>query len=263
MLGQNLKDGHEWASELFNENDPIESLMLVATTLSRVIQSMQASTGLPDQAMVEGWIAASQECDLRLCQWPLHLSPRWLPTTVYTESGESLLTYNHDLHASIWYWYRAIRVMLQRFLLSLDRTLVAIRERNRDPDDTQPFQGNISEDHVIAICQDMTTDTCRSIPFSLSEIDRLGQRNSSPAATGSQRHRAVKVYVMLWPLWLMLSSGMPTPSQAQQLYSVLSQVGSEHGIKLALMLAREAERQRKDPWPSGTPFGAASILLAI
>ncbi|KAJ5484112.1 hypothetical protein N7539_005908 [Penicillium diatomitis] len=261
VLGQNLKDEDVWAPELFNENDPIESLMLIATTMSRVFHSMQASTGLPDPTTVEGWITISQECDAKLCQWPLHLPPRWLPTTVYTTSGESLLTYNHDLHASIWYWYRAIRVMLQRFLLTLDQTYTSIRQKEAGSPDAQTIQGQMDKTRLIAICQDMTTDTCRSIPFSLAEIDSLGRQAFSE--NPSQRYRAAKGYVMMWPLWLMLSSGMPTPSQTQQLYSVLSQIGSAHGIKLALMLASEAERQRDDRWPCGTPFAAASKLIAI
>lgn len=235
---------------MLNENDPIESLMLSATKLSQLFLSMQAGPGSPDQATVESWIATGQECDFALSQWSLHLPDRWLPLVVYSAQGESLLTYNRISNAVIWGYYRAVRVMLQQLLLNLNRTLISINQKNQQPGDPAPVEGKLDENALRAVIQEMTTDTCRSLPFSISDVDTLG-RPTNPKDK-SRSIRAAQGYGMLWPWWYMLSCGMPTPIQAQQIRTVLSRVGSSLGIKLALILAREAERMRGDSQPPET-----------
>lgn len=236
---------------MLNENDPIESLMLAATKLSQLFLSMQAAPNPPDQTTVESWIAAGKECDFALSQWTLHLPDRWLPLVVYSPQGEPLLTYNRISNAVIWGYYRAVRVMLQQLLLNLNRTLTAISQKNPQPGDQTPVESRIDEASLRAVIQEMTTDTCRSLPFSLSDVDTLG-RPTKPN-DNTRPTRAAQAYGLLWPLWYILSCGMPTSAQVQQIRTVLSRVGSSLGIKLALILASEAERMRGDPQPVGTP----------
>lgn len=244
-MGDKPRCDFDWVIGMLNETDPIESLMLAATKLSQLFLSMQAAPNPPDQATVESWIAAGQECDFALSQWTLHLPDRWLPLVVYSAQGESLLTYNRISNAVIWGYYRAVRVMLQQLLLNLNRTLTSIHQKNQKPGDTRPVEGKLDENSLRAVIQEMTTDTCRSIPFSLSDVDTLG-RPTNPN-DNSRPIRAAQGYGLLWPLWYILSSGMPTPTQVQQIRTVLSRVGSSLGIKLALILARE------DSQHSGTP----------
>jgi hypothetical protein len=236
---------------MLNENDPIECLMLAATKLSQLFLSMQAAPNPPDQTTVESWIAAGQECDFALSQWSLHLPDRWLPLVVYSPQGEPLLTYNRISNGVIWAYYRAVRVMLQQLLLNLNRTLISISQKNQQPGDKTTVESRLDETNLRAVIQEMTTDTCRSLPFSLSDVDSLG-RPTKPN-DNSRPTRAAQAYSLLWPLWYILSCGMPTPSQVQQIRTVLSRVGSSLGIKLALILASESERMRGDPQPVGTP----------
>ncbi|GLI75672.1 hypothetical protein PoHVEF18_003934 [Penicillium ochrochloron] len=251
-LGDKPRCDFDWVMGMLNENDPIESLMLAATKLSQLFLSMQAAPNPPDQTTVESWIAAGRECDFALSQWTLHLPDRWLPLVVYSPQGEPLLTYNRISNAVIWGYYRAVRVMLQQLLLNLNRTLTSITQKNQQPGgDPIPVESKLDETSLRAVIQEMTTDTCRSLPFSLSDVDNFG-RPTKPN-DNSRPIRAAQAYGLLWPLWYILSCGMPTSSQVQQIRTVLARVGSSLGIKLALILASEAERMRGDSQPDGTP----------
>lgn len=231
---------------MLDSNNPVERLMLLASKLTQLFLSMRSSPKPPDDTTVESWIAAGRECDAELSQWPETLPDRWLPLVVYSAQGESLLTYNRISNAIIWYYYRAVRVMLQQLLLGLNRTLTAIRAVNKQFSNSSESSlktdaDSLNEASLRAVIREMTTDTCRSIPFSLADVDSLGRPNKSDSPF---QIRAAQGYGLLWPLWYVLSSGMPTESQVQQIRTVLWRVGSKLGIKLALVLAREAERIR-------------------
>jgi hypothetical protein len=230
---------------MLDSNDPVERLMLCSSKLTQLFISMRAAPKPPDQTTVESWIVAGRECDAELSQWPENLPDRWLPLVVYSAQGESLLTYHRISHAILWHYYRAVRVMLQQFLLGLSRTLTTIKAVNTQSSkpestretDTEP----LNEANLRAVIREMTTDTCRSIPFSLADVDSLGRPNKSDSLF---QIRAAQGYGLLWPLWYVLSCGMPTEAQVAQIRTVLWRVGSKLGIKLALVLAREAERIR-------------------
>lgn len=234
----------DWILEQLNIDDPVERLMLAASKLSQLFLAMQVAPSPPDLATVKQWIIAGQECDFELSQWTLHLPDRWLPLVVYSAQGETLLTYNRISNCVIWNYYRAVRIMLQQLLLSLKRSYYDIISKNKVPDD--PFVGNVAlnETSLRAVIQEMTTDVCRSIPFAMSDVDTLGR----PTKPGDYQStiRAVQGYGLLWPLWYIVSCGMPSPQQANQINLVLYRIGNQQGINLALILAREAERIRGD-----------------
>jgi hypothetical protein len=223
------------------------------------MQAMQSSSKLPDQATVESWISLGRECDFELSRWTLHLTERWLPLVVYSSQGDALLTYNRISNAVVWNYYRAARVMLQQLLLNLNRSLLAIMKKKSKRGGSASTQPPLNDDSLRAIIQEMTTDVCRSIPFSLGDVDTLGR--SIRTTDGNWTIRAGQGYGLLWPMWYILSSGMPTPEQVKQIRTVLSRVGSTLGIKLALTLAREAERIRGDPSSGGAPESAPETGL--
>jgi hypothetical protein len=228
-------------------NIPVERLMLTASKLCQLFVHIRFSPKPPDQAAVESWIASGREYDIELFQWTQTLPDRWLPLVVYSAQGEPLLTYNRLHNAVVWNYYRAVRVMIQQLLLGLNSTLVSIKAANKQfssPGDvsSEPESESVLDEPALrAIIREMTTDVCRSIPFALSDVDSLGRPTKSD---GAWQMRAAQGYGLLWPLWYILSSGMPTPSQVELIRAVLSRVGSTLGIKLALVLAREAERIR-------------------
>ncbi|KAJ5914228.1 hypothetical protein N7504_003111 [Penicillium tannophilum] len=243
-LGDKPRIDIDWILEQLNIDDPVERLMLAASKLSQLFLAMQVAPSPPDLATVKQWIIAGQECDFELSQWTLHLPDRWLPLVVYSAQGETLLTYNRISNCVIWNYYRAVRIMLQQLLLSLKRSYYDIISKNKVPDD--PFVGNVAlnETSLRAVIQEMTTDVCRSIPFAMSDVDTLGR----PTKPGDYQStiRAVQGYGLLWPLWYIVSCGMPSPQQANQINLVLYRIGNQQGINLALILAREAERIRGD-----------------
>lgn len=247
-LGDKPRYDVDWVMGLLDTNDPIERLMLAASKITQLFLAIQSSSGPPEQVTVESWIAAGQKCDFELSQWTLHLSDRWLPLVVYSAQGEPLITYNRISNAVIWNYYRAARVMVQQLLFNLNRTLIAIIQRNKLPGHPPQTGSTLDETSLQATIQEMTTDVCRSIPFSLADIDTLGR-----PLDGKRSSRAAEAYGLLWPLWYILSCGMPTEAQFKQIRTVLSRIGSTLGIKLALILAREAERMRDEPNSSSAP----------
>ncbi|KAJ5666722.1 transcriptional regulator family: Fungal Specific TF [Penicillium macrosclerotiorum] len=251
-LGDKPRYDIDWVLTLLDENDPIESLMLAASKLSQLFLSMQSSPSPPDPATVESWIIAGKECDVELSQWTLHLPDRWLPLVVYSDQGEPLVTYNRISNAVIWNYYRAVRVMLQQLLLNLNRTLLPIIKKNKPPGYSQQPASILNDSCLRSVIQEMTSDVCRSIPFSLGDVDKLGRPTKLNDESRSSM-RAAQGYGLLWPLWYILSCGMPTPTQVNQIRTVLSRIGSTLGIKLALILAREAEQMREDPTSSRAP----------
>jgi hypothetical protein len=221
----------EWVLGLLDSNDPIQSLMTSASKITQVFMAMHAASSPPDHETVKQWIAAARECDVELSQWGEHLPGRWLPLICYSAKGEPLITYNRISNSVAWNYYRAARVLCQQLLL----TLITISSNSHPPSASA-----LDASSLRAVIQDMTTDLCRSIPFSLGDVDSLGR-----PTVGDEVHTAqtrLGGYGMLWPLWYVLRYGLPTPAQATQIRHVLARVGSSMGIKLALLLAREAER---------------------
>lgn len=234
----------DWILEKLDINDPIERLMLAASKLTQLFLAMQAAPSSPDTATVKQWITIGQECDFELSQWTLHLAERWLPLVVYSPQGEPLITYNHISNCTIWNYYRAVRVMLQNLLLNLNKTLSTVISANKSPSDPTTTKPALDETSLRAIIQEMTADICRSMPFAMSDVDSLGR----PTKRGDDcnRIRAAQAYGLLWPLWYIVSCGMPTPDQVGLIRTSLHRIGTTHGINLGLILAREVDRIHRD-----------------
>ncbi|KAJ5215620.1 transcriptional regulator family: Fungal Specific TF [Penicillium cinerascens] len=251
-LGDKPRHDIDWVLGLLDSNDPVERLMLAASKIRQLFLSMQTAPSPPDLATVEKWIEAGRKSDLELSQWPLHLPDRWLPLVVYSAKGETLMVYKTIGNAVIWNYYRAARVMLQQCLFNLNRTYLSIKNKTRKPDDPSQAIPALDEASLREVVQEMTTDICRSIPFSLSDVDELG-RLAGPI--DGKPVRAAQAYGLIWPLWYVLSCGMPTEAQFNQIREVLWSIGSTLGIKLALILAREAERMRNESLASAPAAG--------
>jgi len=251
-LGDKPRHDIDWILGLLDSNDPVERLMLAASKISQLFLSMQSATSPPDLAIVEKWIEAGRRSDLELSQWPLHLADHWLPLVVYSGNGEPLMVYKCIGNAIIWNYYRAARVMLQQLLFNLNQTYLAIKKEIRNFDESSQAESAFDEASLRAVIQEMTTDVCNTIPFSLADVDELGRPASPIDGKGI---RAAQAYGLIWPLWYILSCGMPTEVQFNQTREALGRIGSGLGIKLALILAREAERMHRES-------SARNILLA-
>lgn len=233
----------EWVSALLDSDDPVHQLIVTASKLSELF--IKASSTPPGSvaeypARIAAMIESCKILDLEIAQWSRHLPESWLPHFVDSQQGEYLITYQRIPMAAIWNYHRAVRIVLQRLILELYRALALIT----GSDDY--YQEELAAGSVI---KGMITDICRTIPFSLGDVDSQGHPIRS--REGKPQIRAFHGYTLLWPLWYVLSCGMATPAQTQLIRSVLSRVGSAQGIKLALFLAEA---------PVGRPPGAVDLL---
>lgn len=180
------------------------------------------------------WIEACKMLDMQLEQWSTKLPDNWLPLIVSSkDGGDSLITHQRTSMAAIWNYYRAIRIVLQRLILDLHRTLAFMLGATDDTYQPDPA--------AVTVIRAMIADTCRSIPFSLGDVDSRGHPTRS--MEGKPQIRAFHGYTLLWPMWYVISCGLATPAQTQQIRTVLSRVGSALGIKLASILAEAPEGQ--------------------
>lgn len=244
-LGEKPRCDIDSVMKHLDKDDPVESLVLAASKISQFFLQMQTAPKPPDVATLESWISAGRTCDFELSQWTLHLTDRWLPMVVYTAHGEQLLTYNRFSHIVIWNYYRAVRVMLQQLLVSLSRSLNALYQQNNSSGYPSPTEKSLNEASLHETVKEMTTDLCRSLPYSVGDIDIFG--NPTRPQDGGSTIRAAQGYGLLWPLWYILSCGMPSPIQVEQIRMALYRFGSTMGINLALKLAHEVGRINGNP----------------
>ncbi|PKY01389.1 hypothetical protein P168DRAFT_47693 [Aspergillus campestris IBT 28561] len=242
VLGERPRYNTDWILEQLNKSDPIHGLMLIASKLSQLaLETSSISKPLDPDLLcrVFEWHDAGRAMDTELTQWSEALPEQWLPLVVdaQTQTDEPLLTYRRISIAGIWIYYWAIRLIVQKLMIELSRTLASATG------DSALLQG---EQEALGICHEMISATCRSIPFAFGHIDMQGNP-IPPPPEGKPRIRGFLGYIMLWPLWYILSCGMATPAQTEQIRSALGQVGSALGIRLALMLAQEGDTPTTAP----------------
>lgn len=229
-LGEKPRFNTDWIIGRLDTSDPVHRLIQSAAKVSQIFMEATSAQAKPenvDAAQLFTWIDTGAALDSELSEWSQTLPNEWLPLVVHTPTGEPLVTYQVLFLSVVWNFYRAIRIVLQRLMLELRRIRALF---------LGPFP---DDDHVLEVIQDMITDACRSIPFSLGDIDTLGNPPTpSPSWDGGKpRIRAFHGYSLLWPLWYMLACGMATPQQEQMIRDALVRVGSMLGIKMALKLA--------------------------
>ncbi|KAL3462962.1 hypothetical protein BJX64DRAFT_136195 [Aspergillus heterothallicus] len=251
----------DWIAESLNTADPVARLILVASKLSQLFvaasalqPSAAASTTTPPSLPPD---AASQlslllltcrQIELELTSWSQDLPDSWLPLVIYADKNTSrdpLITYHHLSIASVWAYYRAVRIVSHLITAELRRTLALATG------DPNIFDDPPSTTTTPTTIQKLIADICRSIPFCVGDVDIMGNPTIAPFSSSSSearpRARAFSVYSMIWPLWYILSSGLATPEQGEKLRSCLARIGSDLGIRLALVLAENAAEQRTAP----------------
>ncbi|KAL2872714.1 putative C6 transcription factor [Aspergillus lucknowensis] len=242
----------DWIVESLNGEDPVARLILIASKLSQLFlatSSLQAATSTllntDTISQLTVLLLTCRQIDLELTSWTQDLPERWLPLVIYADKStakEPLITYHHLSIASVWTYYRAVHIVTHVITAELRRTLAAATGRFEPLDEPgSPTPANIMK---------MIADICRSIPFCVGDVDIMGNPTTAPSSFSSSsseakpRARAFSVYSMIWPLWYILSSGLATPSQEDQIRNCLGRIGSVLGIKLALILAENASNQR-------------------
>jgi hypothetical protein len=212
--------------------------MLLASKVSQIFlesSSLQASAGAEDVCRLVSCMEDAKAVDLELAAWTQGLPDTWLPLIVYSQTHESLMTYQQISIAAIWNYYRAVRIILLKVILRLRDILASV------VGECTVYSELLREEPMILeSIQEMITDVCRSIPFAFGYVDAMG--NPIPTSSEGKLHiRAFQAYSMVWPLWYISSCGLATPEQSQQVRTLLARIGSTLGIKLALILAGEGQ----------------------
>ncbi|KAF9893746.1 hypothetical protein FE257_009916 [Aspergillus nanangensis] len=247
----------DWIVGRLDSSDPVHRLMLMSSKISQLFvetSSFQGPLDAGNVAKLSALLEVSKVIDLELAAWDRNLPDNWLPLLVSSQTGESLMTYQRISIAAIWTYYRAVRIILQKLIIGLRATIASL--------DHVADRDVVPEEPEVGVIQETITDACRSIPFAFGDIDTLG--NPIPSSTeGKPRIRAFYGYIMLWPLWYILSCGLATPAQTEQIRSVLTGVGSALGIRLALILAGDHGGTPNSASSGPSPYQVQSLMEGI
>ncbi|OJJ47105.1 hypothetical protein ASPZODRAFT_1897791 [Penicilliopsis zonata CBS 506.65] len=260
-LGDKPRLDMEWIIAALDVSDPIPRLITTSSKISQFfvkVSSAQAAMQAQlfvSPALVIGqlatWLEYARGLDRDLVRWCDGLPEEWIPSVIPSPTGEQLLiTYPRISVATIWNYYRAVRIVMQQILTGLQGALAPLASLSN----ISPNLSSSALSSTQVVVHDMIDEICRSIPFALGDIDPRGRFTADPArpwaSQPSSRHKfkAVHGYSLLWPLWYVLSCGLATPDQSKQVRTALARLGSEVGIKLALTLAEGAPGSPPSQW---------------
>lgn len=216
-------------------------------------------------------IDEAKALDVELSRWCQSVPAEWLPRIVYSSTGESFLTYQDVLTGCLWNDYRSVRITLQTALEDLCAKAVSVSDASDEITVDAITRTKFPPADVI---RDLISDICKSIPFTMGDIDVSGKvttqqhhhdstsngnsnrnrniNSNSGSSSGSRgssgghthsysspRIRAIEGYELLWPLWQTCISRFSTPRQRTLAQETLNRLGTEFGIKLAFALAGE------------------------
>lgn len=230
--------------ELFDPSDPLQQLMSTVTKVSRLVLDVDYCA--LTRAHVHSRIMHAKTLDSELGRWCRNLPHEWLPRVVYSMPGESLLTYLDIPTGSLWNFYRSARIILQILIQNMYDMVESLPgEFPEDDEVSEYFANDVSADATPSdVIRDLISDICKSIPFTLGDVDMTGNppaSNSSSSGRNNSRLRAIEGYELIWPLWGICTNSYSTPRQKRQARNALQRLGSVLGIKLASRLADAVE----------------------
>lgn len=224
--------------------------MSTVTKISRLVLDAQCplSAKNVDSAVTRAHfhfrIMHAKTLDSELGRWCRNLPHEWLPRVVYSMPGESLLTYLDVPTGSLWNFYRSARIILQSMIQNMYEMVESLPGEYPE-DEVNDVSADVTPSDMI---RDLISDICKSIPFTLGDVDMMGnpaQPASNSSGLGERRNnsrlRAIEGYELIWPLWGICTNNHSTPRQKRQARNALQRLGSILGIKLASRLADAIE----------------------
>lgn len=229
-----------------------------------------ADLGLEDLA---NGLSRAQSLDEELGLWCRCVPDQWLPRVVYSTTGEALITCVSVSAATLWNFYRCSRIILQTIIDKIYTRIEALHEgglsswhtaeiidftntANTPVHSTQasasasasPSSSILSQSTPYEIVQNMIVDICRSMPYSLGDVDSSGVPfpQTHTDNTANTRVKAIEGYELLWPFWHVLTSHFSTPKQRTQAREALYRLDAM-GIKLASKMAGVVDLQQQPP----------------
>ncbi|KAL1966088.1 hypothetical protein VTN77DRAFT_4836 [Rasamsonia byssochlamydoides] len=253
-LGNRPRIDIESLVELFDPSDPLQRLMCSVTKISHLVLNLNALCPLSERdvaltkAHILSCITYANTLDSELTRWCRDLPHEWLPRVVYSP-GESLITYPDVPTGSLWNFYRSARIILQSIIQNMYETVASLPGEYPEDEVSRSTVDDIFSADVTPpdIIHDLISDICKSIPFTLGDVDSTGNpvqpaSNSNYHSSGrTSRVRAIEGYELIWPLWGICTNKYATPRQKRQARDSLQRLGSILGIKLASRLADAVE----------------------
>lgn len=252
-------------SSLVDLSDPLQKLMYMSTKIAHFIVKLSkkflkhAGPGPFNKQELFQTIEEAKTLDSEISGWCHSVPAEWLPRIVYSSTGESVLTYQDVLTGCLWNDYRSVRITLQTALEDLCAKAVSISDESDEAIVDKVTRTKVPPSDVV---HDLISDVCKSIPFTMGDIDMLGKSTaenyantatgiitgggpfnaSSSSSSNPPRIRAIEGYELLWPLWHTCVSRFSTPRQRSLAKETLHRLGVEFGIKLAFMLAGDGSK---------------------
>lgn len=219
-------------------------------------------------------LSRAQSLDEELSLWCRCVPDQWLPRVVYSTTGEALITCVSISAATLWNFYRCSRIIVQTIIDNIYTRMEALNEtgfstwhtaeiiditnptntplyNNHTPASASPSSSILSQSTPYEIVQNMIADICRSMPYSLGDVDSSGVPfpQTHNENTSNTRVKAIEGYELLWPFWHVLTSHFSTPKQRMQAREALYRLDAM-GIKLASKMAGVVDLQPQQPSPS-------------
>ncbi|KAI1623283.1 hypothetical protein EDD37DRAFT_464370 [Exophiala viscosa] len=142
------------------------------------------------------------------------------------DSSQHILIYADVWFASLWAGHRTSRLMLNETIIRIARRLNL----------------TYAQQDAITVIQEMCTETCASIPFSLGDVqvrtDGMGREVlEMNIDSRTKKGAGAGAYFVVWSLRHVVSCEFATEAQIQSASEALVRIGAQYGIKQALTLA--------------------------
>lgn len=259
--------------------------MGIVTKLSQFVLDVPAllSDGNPNYNIADlsledlaNGLSRAQSLDEELSLWCRCVPDQWLPRVVYSTTGEALITCVSISAATLWNFYRCSRIIVQTIIDNIYTRMEVVNvvhdggfttypadmvNFTASPTDTStsrisasPSSSILSQSTPYEIVQNMIVDICRSMPYTLGDVDSSGNpfpQTHNEHVNNNTRVKAIEGYELLWPFWHVLTSHFSTPKQRMQAREALYRLDAM-GIKLASKMAGAVDVQQQQQQPSFT-----------
>ncbi|CAL5872050.1 uncharacterized protein PFLUO_LOCUS6307 [Penicillium psychrofluorescens] len=225
----------DWLLEVLTIPHPIYNMMAGNINISKfcaTVSHVISDSSKCDTYTLTSLLERGEHLDLMFSQWFNSLPNNRLPRKAQSPTGESIILYPDSTSAGVWNYYRGTRIILQRVILQIHRSLEILVLGNAFTSGT--FLPRNPEEIIV----EMIGEICESIPFSLGDLDIFGQ-HTPDSSYGKVGIKAVQGFALMWPLFSVPQSGYATQEQESQAREALRRIATTHGIRMGIVMSLE------------------------
>lgn len=160
----------DWLLEVLTIPHPIYNMMAGNINISKfcaTVSHVISDSSKCDTYTLTSLLERGEHLDLMFSQWFNSLPNNRLPRKAQSPTGESIILYPDSTSAGVWNYYRGTRIILQRVILQIHRSLEILVLGNAFTSGT--FLPRNPEEIIV----EMIGEICESIPFSLRRLRHL------------------------------------------------------------------------------------------